>query len=264
MKLDIPLMTIIIPAYNEAHRLPQTLTRVVEFIHSRSETLDVIVVNNNSRDETGEVAAAFAQEHPCVQVLDQPIQGKGAAVRKGMLAATGAYVFICDADLAMPIEELPRFFPQNLDGDYDIAIGSREVAGAQRFNEPFYRHWMGRVFNFIVRTLAVSGIQDTQCGFKAFRREAARAIFEVQRIDGFAFDVEVLAIARRWNYKIIEVGIPWYYGPGGSVHPLRDSWRMLREVIRIRRSVRAGDYPPADEQREGRPSHAQPRNSRIW
>ncbi len=247
MKPNTPLMTIIIPAYNEAHRLPQTLTRVVAFIRSRPEALDVIVVNNNSRDGTGDVAEAFAREHACVQVLHQPVQGKGAAVRKGMLAATGDYAFICDADLAMPIEELPRFFPETLGGDYDIAIGSREVAGAQRFNEPFYRHLMGRVFNFIVRTLAVPGIQDTQCGFKALRREAAQAIFKVQRIDGFAFDVEVLAIARRWNYRIIEVGIPWYYGPGGSVNPLRDSWRMLQEVIRIRRSVRGGDYLRSEE-----------------
>jgi dolichyl-phosphate beta-glucosyltransferase len=242
MEPNTSLMTIIIPAYNEAHRLPQTLTRVVTFIRSRPETLDVIVVNNNSRDATRAVAEAFALEHPCVQVLDQPVQGKGAAVRKGMLAATGAYAFICDADLAMPIEELPRFFPESLGRDYDIAIGSREVAGAKRYDEPFYRHLMGRIFNFVVRTLAVPGIQDTQCGFKAFRREAAQAIFRAQRIDGFAFDVEVLAIARRWNYGIVEVGIPWYYGPGGSVNPLRDSWRMLREVIRIRRNVRAGSY----------------------
>ena len=236
------LMTIVIPAYNEAHRLPQTLTRVMDFVASRPETLDIIVVNNNSRDNTHQVAAAIARDVSFLQVLDQPIQGKGAAVRKGILSATGQYAFICDADLAMPIEELPRFFPDTLGEDYDIAIGSREVPGAERFDEPGYRHIMGRVFNGVVRTLAVPGIQDTQCGFKAFKREAGQAIFQTQQIDGFAFDVEVLAIARRWNYKLIEIGIPWYYGPGGSVHPLRDSWRMLKEVVRVRHNVRAGHY----------------------
>jgi glycosyltransferase involved in cell wall biosynthesis len=236
------LMTIVIPAYNEANRLPQTLTRVVDFVNARSEPLDVIVVNNNSRDDTGKIAQDFADAHAFLTVLDQPIQGKGAAVRKGILNATGQYSFICDADLAMPIEELPRFFPATLGQSYDLAIGSREVAGSQRYNEPAYRHVMGRAFNFVVRTLAVPGIQDTQCGFKAFRREAGQAIFREQKINGFAFDVEVLALARLWGYKILEIGIPWYYGEGGSVHPLRDSWRMFREVVRIRRNIRAGAY----------------------
>lgn len=242
-----PLMTIVIPAYNEAHRLPETLRRVIAFVEAAAEPLDILVVNNNSRDETGAIAAAAAAAHPCLRVTDQPIQGKGAAVRKGISEAPGRYVFICDADLAMPIEELPRFFPERLGGDYDIAIGSREAPGAQRFDEPFYRHLMGRVFNFMVRVLAVPGIQDTQCGFKAFRREVGQRIFAAQQVNGFAFDVEVLAIARRWKYPIIEVGIPWYYGKGGSVHPLRDATRMFREVLRIRRNVRAGRYDAGDE-----------------
>jgi dolichyl-phosphate beta-glucosyltransferase len=236
------LMTVVIPAWNEARRLPETLNRVVSFVASRPESLDVIVVNNNSRDNTREVAAGFARTYPYVQVLDQPIQGKGAAVRKGFLAARGRYVFMCDADLAMPIEELPRFFPETLGGDYDVAIGSREVPEAQRYNEPEYRHLMGRVFNAIVRTLAVPGIQDTQCGFKSFRREVARKIFSVQRIDGFAFDVEVLAIAQQWGYQIMEVGIPWYYGEGSSVKPIHDTVRMFREVLRIRHNIKQGIY----------------------
>ncbi|MBN1922940.1 MAG: glycosyltransferase family 2 protein [Anaerolineae bacterium] len=235
----------VIPAYNEAHRLPETLPRVITFAEAAPVSLNVLVINNNSRDATGDIALAIAAGHPCLRVVDQPIQGKGAAVRKGMFEADGRYVFICDADLAMPIEELPRFFPECLGGDYDIAIGSREARGAQRFNEPFYRHLMGRVFNLMVRVLAVPGIQDTQCGFKAFRREVGQRIFAVQHVDGFAFDVEVLAIARRWGFPIIEVGIPWYYGKGGSVHPLRDAYRMFREVLAIRSNVRAGNYDGA-------------------
>ncbi len=239
---DAPLMTIIIPAYNEAHRLPQTLDRVARFVRATPEALDVIVVNNNSRDTTREVADSFARDNPFVRVLDQPLQGKGAAVRLGVLNARGHYAFICDADLAMPIEELPRFFPEVLGQDYDLAIGSREAPGAQRFDEPPYRHVMGRAFNFLVRALVVPGVHDTQCGFKAFRRDVGRAIFNVQETDGFAFDVEVLAIARRWGYRIVEVGIPWYYGEGGSINPLRDAWRMYRAVLRIRRNLNAGHY----------------------
>ncbi len=237
-----PLFTIIIPAYNEAQRLPANLARVAAFVESRPEPLDVVVVNNNSRDETGAIARALAEEHPCITVLDQPLQGKGAAVRKGMLEGRGQYLFICDADLAMPIEELPRFFPETLGSAYDIAIGSREAAGAQRYNEPAYRHLMGRVFNLIVRVLAVPKIQDTQCGFKAFRREVARELFAIQKIDGWAFDVEVLAIAQRRGLHIVEVGIPWYYGAGSRINPLQDSLRMFREVLKIRRNVRAGMY----------------------
>ena len=242
MNNDEPLMTIVIPAYNEAQRLPDTLNRVVAFVHSCSEALEVIVVNNNSRDMTREVASEFAERHPFLHVVDQPIQGKGAAVRKGILEAQGRYAFICDADLAMPIEELHRFFPASLKGDYDIAIGSREAPGSHRYNEPAYRHLMGRVFNFVVRFLAVPGIDDTQCGFKAFRREVGRDLFAAQKIDGFAFDVEVLAIALRRGYKILEVGIPWYYGKGSTVNPIQDSIRMVREVLRIRHNVRSGIY----------------------
>jgi dolichyl-phosphate beta-glucosyltransferase len=239
---NLPFLTIVVPAYNEAHRLPNTLQRVMDFVESRPEWLDVLVVNNNSRDDTRAIAERFAAAHPRLRVVDQPVQGKGAAVRKGIFEAQGQYVFICDADLAMPIEELPRFYPETLGTDYDIAIGSREAPGARRYNEPWYRHVMGRVFNFIVRTLAVPAVQDTQCGFKAFRRESALPLFEAQTIDGFAFDVEILAIARRWGYDVIEVGIPWYYGTGGSVSPVRDSLRMFREVLHIRRNVQAGCY----------------------
>ncbi len=236
------LLTIVIPAYNEAHRLPETLQRVLAFIDGRSEILNVIVVNNNSSDATRAVADEFAARHSALRVVDQPIRGKGAAVHQGVFAADGRYVFICDADLAMPIEELPRFFPQTLSGDYDIAIGSREAPGAKRYNEPEYRHLMGRVFNFAVKLLAVPGINDTQCGFKSMRREVARELFALRTIDGWAFDVELLAAARRRGYTILEVGIPWYYGEGSRVNPIRDALRMLREVWRVRRNVHAGKY----------------------
>lgn len=216
------------------------------FAEARDYAVEILVVDNASTDHTAQIARAVAAEHANVSLLYQPIQGKGAAVRKGMLKGQGEYLFICDADLAMPIDELDKFFPRRgmplTLPDYDVAIASREATGAVRYDEPWYRHLMGRVFNLIVRLLAVPGIQDTQCGFKCFRREIARALFSCQKIDGWAFDVEVLHIAQRRGYRIVEVPINWYYGADSRVSPLRDSWNMVREVLRIRRNSRAGLY----------------------
>ncbi len=236
-----PFLTIIIPAYNEERRLPTTLPLVVDFAEKQAYPVEVIVVDNASTDRTAEIVRAVMAEHPIVSLLYQPIRGKGAAVRKGMLEGRGEYLFICDADLSMPIDQVSRFMPPVL-WDYDVAIASREAPGARRFNEPWHRHLMGRVFNWIVRLLALPGIQDSQCGFKCFRREVARDIFSVQVLDGWAFDVEVLYIARRRGYRIVEVPIDWYYGPGSRVNPLRDSWNMFWEVVHIRRNGRAGLY----------------------
>ena len=236
-----PLLTIIIPAYNEEKRLPRTLPRVVAFAEAQDYEVEILVVDNASTDRTAEVARAFAVNHPRVAVLKQPIPGKGAAVRKGMLAGRGEYLFICDADLAMPIEEVSKFLPP-VRSDYDIAIASREAPGARRYNEPWYRHLMGRVFNLMVRMLAVPGIHDTQCGFKCLRREVARDLFAVQTIDGWAFDVEILHAALRRGYRLDEVPINWYYGRGSRVSPVRDSINMTLEVLRIRWNGQRGAY----------------------
>lgn len=236
-----PFLTIIIPAYNEERRLPTTLPQVIAFAEQQPYPTEIIVVDNASTDRTAEIVCEAMRQHPIVSLLYQPIRGKGAAVRKGMLEGRGEYRFICDADLAMPIEQVNRFLPPACSG-YGIAIASREIAGAKRYNEPWYRHLMGRVFNWIVRLLAVPGIQDTQCGFKCFTRECAQAVFTAQVIDGWAFDVEVLVIARRRGYSIVEVPIDWYYGEGSRVNPLRDSVAMVQEVLRIRRNLRRGLY----------------------
>ena len=236
-----PLLTIVIPAYNEERRLPTTLPRVVAFAEAQDYPVDVLVVDNASTDRTSDVARHIAAEHPIISLLYQPLRGKGAAVRKGMLEGRGEYLFICDADLAMPIEEVSKFLPPTL-SNYDVAIASREARGAVRHNEPWYRHVMGRVFNLLVRLLAVPAIQDTQCGFKCFHREAARDIFATQIVDGWAFDVEILYIARRRGYRIVEVPIHWYYGQGSRVSPIRDSINMVMEVLRIRRHGRVGLY----------------------
>ncbi len=236
-----PLLSIIIPAYNEEQRLPDSLAQVDRFIAAQSYPIEVIIVNNNSRDNTLKIAQDFAASHTYTRVLNEPRQGKGVAVRTGMLNGSGEYLFICDADLSMPIEEVNKFLPPAIDR-YDVAIASREVKGAQRIGEPQYRHLMGRVFNLIVRVLAIPHIQDTQCGFKVFQRNAARDVFALQTIDGWGFDVEVLFIALKRKYKLIEVPIPWYYKPQTKISPIRDSIEMVWEVLKVRRNGWRGKY----------------------
>lgn len=228
-----PLLSIIVPAYNEAARLPQTLPQIAGFAMEQPYEVEVLVVNNNSSDDTRAIASEIAGEFPFIRVLDEPRQGKGAAVRTGMLAAAGDYFFMADADLSMPIEEVSKFLPPHLNG-YDVAIGSREAEGAVRYEEPEYRHLMGRVFNTIVKILAVPGFQDTQAGFKCFRRPVALDLLANQTIDGWAFDVELLYIALKRGYCVVEVPIHWHYRQNSRINPLKDAIDMVREVLRIR------------------------------
>jgi glycosyltransferase involved in cell wall biosynthesis len=236
-----PLLSIVIPAYNEEKRLPESLAQVNRFVTAQSYPIEVIIINNNSRDGTLPIAQDFAASHAYARVLNEPRQGKGAAVRTGMLNGTGEYLFICDADLSMPVDEVNKFLPPAVD-HYDVAIASREAKGARRVGEPQYRHLMGRVFNLIVRVLAIPNIQDTQCGFKVFRREAARDVFALQTIDGWGFDVEVLFIALKHKYTLIEVPITWYYKPQTKINPVRDSINMIFEVLKVRRNGWRGKY----------------------
>lgn len=235
------LLSIVIPAYNEERRLPDSLKQIANFVTAQSFGVEVVVVDNNSSDGTASVTNDFAAERPYVRLLHEPVQGKGAAVKTGMLDAKGDYLFICDADLSMPIEEVTKFVPPELNG-HDVAIASREAPGAKRIGEPEYRHLMGRVFNLIVRVLALPNIQDSQCGFKVFRREVAHEIFPLQTIDGWGFDVEVLFIARQRGYKLVEVPIHWYYRAQSRINPLRDAINMVIEVLRVRVNGWRGVY----------------------
>lgn len=235
-----PLLSIIIPAYNEEHRLPRALQAIDRFLATQPYAAEVVVVENGSADQTTAVAEAFAAGHPYMRVLHS-VKGKGAAVRKGMLEATGQYRFMCDADLSMPIEEVTKFLPPVL-GDYHVAMASREAPGARRYNEPFYRHFMGRIFNLIVRLLAIPQFQDTQCGFKCFEGQAADDIFQRQSMDGLGFDVEAVAIALDRGYTVVEVPINWYFDADSRVRPVHDTIRMVREVLQVRRNLRAGVY----------------------
>jgi glycosyltransferase involved in cell wall biosynthesis len=240
-----PLLSIIIPAHNEELRLPGSLEKIAAFLKEQDYEAEVIVVDNGSQDNTAGVVGQFMVRYPFVSLIRDERRGKGLAVKLGMLAARGEYLFICDADLSMPIEEVARFLPPILE-DYDVAIASREVEGARRYGEPAYRHLMGRVFNFLVRLLAVPGFQDTQCGFKCFRREVARDIFPYQTMEGWGFDVEVLFIARKRGYRIVEVPINWYYMAESRVRPIKDTLGMLRELLKVRLNDWRGMYVRVD------------------
>ena len=176
-----------------------------------------------------------------MRLLSLPHRGKGGAVQQGMLAARGEFRFLCDADLSMPIDMVDRLLPPQAP-PAAIVIGSREAAGARRIGEPRRRWLMGRVFNAMTRLLATPGIADTQCGFKVFSATAAQTLFPLQTLDGFAFDAEILFLARRRGFTTAEVGIDWHYRAESKVRPLRDGWRTLRDLVIIRWRWATGRY----------------------
>jgi len=234
-------LSIIIPAHNEEERLPESLDRILAFLNTQTYESEVIVVENGSRDRTADIALAHAEHNPNLQVIIEKEAGKGLAVRSGMLAASGTYRFICDADLSMPIEQVNRFLPPACP-EYDIAIASREIQGSKRYNEPEIRHLIGRVYNLLVRVIAVPGLQDTQCGFKSFHHSVVESLFPLQRLDGWAFDVELLYIAQKMGLNIIEIPIDWYYMPGSRINIFKDSIKMFSDLFAIRRGWRKGLY----------------------
>ena len=237
----MPHLSLVIPAYNEEQRLPETLPLALEWLAKQSFTWEVRVVDDGSSDGTCDVVRALGKDEPRLILQAEPHRGKGGAVKAGMLASDADYRFLCDADFSMPVQEVERFLPPYLSG-YDLAIGTREGPGAVRVDEPESRHLMGRVFNTLVTTALVPGIDDTQCGFKCFSAAAAERLFPLQTIDGFAFDVEVLFLARKAGMSIVEVPITWYYMEASSVKPVRDTWRMIKEVARIRIADATGRY----------------------
>lgn len=239
--MTTPFLSLIIPAYNEERRLPNTLQQVLAFLDSQAYSAEVLVVENGSQDRTLEIAQALASQDRRVQVLHTAVRGKGGAVRLGMLTARGSYRFMCDADLSMPIEQVNRFLPPALQG-VAVAIASREAPGAVRYGEPHYRHWGGRAINLLIRLLALPGLRDTQCGFKCFSAQAAEDLFLRQKLIGWSFDIEILYLARRLGYPIVEIPIPWYYNPESKLNVWRDALRMTLDILQIRRNARRGLY----------------------
>ncbi len=242
-----PYLSVIIPAYNEARRLPLFLQRVIAHLNQRHQFYEILVVDDGSQDQTARAVERAARGCPHVRLIQLTCNmGKGAAVRRGMQAARGTVQLFADADGAAPIEELGRL-EAAIDAGADLAIGSRALASknpAFTVHARWHRSALGSIFNNLVRYLSAQPIADTQCGFKLFRQPIAKDLFSVSCVDGYAFDLELLHIARQRNYGIAEVPINWTDQPGSKVRPWRDGFIMLRELLAIRKRDAQGLYLP--------------------
>ena len=236
-----PLLSLIVPAYNEADRLPDTIQRIQKHSRSWKFPIEVIVVVEPSEDQTLALAENAVKSWIDLRVLTHHEQrGKGFAVRSGMLRARGDLIFFTDADLSTPLEDLDAALALFAhDRSIDLIVGNRMHPDSQILQrQRVSREWMGKVFNRIVQTLTALRIRDTQCGFKGFRNRTAKEIFGRQRIDGFSFDVEVLLLARAMGFVIAELPVHWTNSEASRVHPVRDSTRMFFDVVRVRRLVK--------------------------
>ncbi|MHB9036545.1 MAG: dolichyl-phosphate beta-glucosyltransferase [Armatimonadota bacterium] len=230
-----PFLSVIIPAYNEESRIVSTLGVVEAYLSSVGKPCEIIMVDDGSSDVTLQAARAKGDADGVIRIVTyQPNRGKGYAVRQGVYAARGEYIAFSDADLSAPIEQLGKLFDA-LEQGYDIAIGSRAAKGADiPIHQPFYREFGGKALNRIIQLLAVSGIKDTQCGFKLFRGNVARDIFSKCLLNGWGFDVEVLYLARRLGFTVAEVPVKWSHMEGSKIHPFRAAVRVIADVIAMR------------------------------
>lgn len=242
----MPKFSIVVPAYNEANKIVPSLTQIFTFMRNFSESFEVLVVDDGSTDNTVDLVDNYAKDNRELRLIKNEHKGKGPTVWSGMKAAKGDYIYMADADLSTPIDELKKLHNWMTEHDYDIVIASREGIGAERINEPLYRHIMGRGFNLIVQVVALRGIKDSQCGFKLFKRKVAKDIFQRLKVYGEdaaklgksaymgAFDVEVLYLARKLGYSVKEVSVPWTYVQTTRLNPLVDSFRMAVDVMKIK------------------------------
>jgi dolichyl-phosphate beta-glucosyltransferase len=230
-------ISIVIPAYNESARIGPTLARIAEYCGAGFERFEIIVVNDGSSDDTAAVVSDAGRKIPALRYeAYEQNRGKGYAIRFGVAMSRGDLVLISDADLSTPVEEIEKLLVFH-DAGYDIIIGSRAVEGSRiQVKQPFWRVFMGKVFNRIVRFLILEDFKDTQCGFKLFDGSSARALFSSASVDRFAYDVEILYLAREAGYRIKEVPIRWLNSPDSKVSPLKDSLQMLKDIIRVRMS----------------------------
>jgi dolichyl-phosphate beta-glucosyltransferase len=239
----MPQLSVIIPAYNEEKRLGKTLSGLSDYFHACGMDAEVIVVDDGSVDGTRRLAEEKCAKYPWLKVIGYTEnRGKGHAVRTGIALAEGEVLLFFDADASTPIEEIQKVLPL-IEKGADVVIGSRSLPNSDvRVHQPWYRETMGRVFNLFVHWIVLDGFVDTQCGFKAFRRKAAREIFALQRMSGFSFDVELLVIAGILGYTVREAPVVWVNSPMSRVHPVWDSIKMLVELMKIRSNRIMGRY----------------------
>jgi dolichyl-phosphate beta-glucosyltransferase len=235
--------SIVIPAYNEGQRLGATLEKVLAYVRSQRWNAEVIVVNDGSRDNTAELVRGFAAKDSALRLVENPgNRGKGYAVRNGMLNARGEVIVFSDADLSSPIEEMPKLLAA-LAAGADIAIGSRWLrAELQTKRQSARRQLFGRIFNLLLQMILGLRFKDTQCGFKAFTRQAAQTILPLERIERWGFDPEILFLARKFGFRVEEVPVLWGHSGDTRIHPLMDGARMFWEMLRIRWYDLTGKY----------------------
>ncbi len=245
--------SIVTPAYNEADKITTTLRQMLGFMREYSTEFEIIIVDDGSKDNTAQIVEEYSKENPEVRVIRNKHKGKGPAVWRGMMEAQGDLIYMADADLATPISELKKLSNWIKDHDFDIVIASREGVGAVRVKEPFYRHFVGRVFNFLVQTVALPGIKDSQCGFKLFKKQAAKDIFGKLKIYGDdaperdqpffgAFDVEVLYLAKKLGYKVKELPVTWNFVKTPRFNFIYNSFNMAKDVLKVRINDMRGVY----------------------
>lgn len=233
------MISIVIPAYNEEKRIRNSLSETCAFLSDSGMDYEVVVVDDGSSDRTSRIVERMARISPKVRLVRyEENKGKGHALRTGVLVTRGDYVLVMDADLSTPLEELGKLIPYLAEGEFDVAIGSRALALSDIIRkQPWWRRGMGKMFNRIVKVLVVGDFSDTQCGFKLFRGGVARDLFGEAKIDRFAYDVEILALAKIKGYGVKEVPIRWINSPESRVDPVKDSLQMLADLVRIRFSV---------------------------
>ena len=238
----------VIPAYNESVRIRPTLDELLRYVRSQDWDAEILVVNDGSRDDTAQIVREYGKSHPQILLVENPgNRGKGYSVRNGMLRARGDICLFTDADLSSPMSEAQKLFDA-IGRGADIAIGSRWLdVEMQTERQPLYRQAFGRIYNLVLRILLGLHFADTQCGFKAFRRDAAQRIFPLQKIEGWGFDPELLFLARRAGLRVDEVPVLWAHSEGTRLHPFRDGMRMFGEVLRIRWNALTGAYSPEAE-----------------